>query len=224
MPVPAAACQASTSRNDEDDADNIAVPASDLEDIGAPAQVRAHHHHFAVMQAALAAARMALEEKPLPLHDSEDSLMVGRWLALCGQQSVHQRGDAPIAVGRSFIGHASDQRHELLIGGFAIMPARCCRPVNTFIQMRSGHAKRVGDRLHREASFCSDTCCKVGFFAWAQTQLLQLGWGSLPRGHALSSEGAQQSHERDALERNGDCFGCGKSASAAVALLFEMSG
>ena len=40
--------------NDENDADDIAVPAGDLEDIGAPAQVRAHHHHFAVMQAALA--------------------------------------------------------------------------------------------------------------------------------------------------------------------------
>ena len=67
MSVPATARQASTSRyiNDEDDADDIAVPASDLEDIGVPPQVRAHHR-FVAMQAALAAARMALEEKPLP--------------------------------------------------------------------------------------------------------------------------------------------------------------
>jgi hypothetical protein len=35
MPVPAAA-----SIDDEDDADDVAVPADDLEDIGAPAQVQ----------------------------------------------------------------------------------------------------------------------------------------------------------------------------------------
>jgi hypothetical protein len=46
-----------------------------------------------------ATARVALEEKSLPLHDPEDALVVGRCLALCGQQSVQQGGDAPIAVG-----------------------------------------------------------------------------------------------------------------------------
>ena len=59
-------------------------------------------------QAALATARVALEEKSLPLHDPEDALVVGRWLALCGQQSIHQGGDAPIAVGGSFIDHPPD--------------------------------------------------------------------------------------------------------------------
>src|SRR6516164_10248637 len=153
--------------NDEDDTDDVAVPAEDLEDIGAPAQVRAHHHHFAVMQAAFATTRVALEEKSLLLHNAEDALMVGRWLALCGQQSVHQGGDAPIAVGGSFIDYPPDQRQEFLIGGFAVMAARCCRSVNTFMQMGSGHAKHVGNRLHREASFSGDASCKLGFFAWA---------------------------------------------------------
>ena len=36
----------------------------------------------------------------------KDALMVGRWLALCGQQSVHQGGDAPITVGGSFVDNA----------------------------------------------------------------------------------------------------------------------
>ena len=73
--------------NDEDDADDVAVPAGELEDVGAPAQVRAHHHHFAVMPAALATTSVALEEESLPLHDPEDALVVGRWLALCGERS-----------------------------------------------------------------------------------------------------------------------------------------
>src|SRR5262249_9434781 len=64
-PAPATACQASTSRfmgiDDEDDADDLSIPAGDLEDIGAPAQVRAHHYHLAVMQAALGAASVALK-------------------------------------------------------------------------------------------------------------------------------------------------------------------
>src|SRR5262249_23408855 len=135
--------------NDEDDTDDIAVPASDLEDIGAPAQVRAHHDHFAIMQTALATARVALEEKSLLLHDPEDALMVGRWLALCGQQSVDQGGDAPIAVGGSFIDYRPDQRQELLIGGFAVMAARCFRAGETFMQMGKGHTKYLGQRLHR---------------------------------------------------------------------------
>ena len=166
MPVPPAACQTSNSLvsiNDEDDTDDIAVPASDLEDIGAPAQVRAHHDHFAIMQTALATARVALEEKSLLLHDPEDALMVGRWLALCGPQSVDQGGDAPIAVGGSFIDHPPDQRQDLLIGGFAVTAARRCWPVNALMQMGSCHAKHVGDRLHREASFSGDTSCKLGF-------------------------------------------------------------
>jgi hypothetical protein len=47
-----------------------------LEDVGAPTQVRAHRHDFAVMQAALATVRVALEQKSKspPLHDLEDAL------------------------------------------------------------------------------------------------------------------------------------------------------
>src|SRR5262245_48075870 len=47
--------------DDEDDADDLSIPGGDLEDIGAPTQVRAHHYHLAVVQAALAAAGMALK-------------------------------------------------------------------------------------------------------------------------------------------------------------------
>jgi hypothetical protein len=72
--------------NDEDDAGDVAVPAGDLEDIGAPAQVRAHHNHFAVMQAALATARVALEEKSLPLHDPETRLWVAVGLLAIGSR------------------------------------------------------------------------------------------------------------------------------------------
>jgi len=36
----------------------------------------------------------------------KDALVVGRWLAHCSQQSVHQGGDAPITVGGSFIDDA----------------------------------------------------------------------------------------------------------------------
>ena len=33
---------------------------------------------------------------------------------------------------------------------FVVTAAWCCRPVNTLVLMRSGHAKHVGDRLQRE--------------------------------------------------------------------------
>ena len=47
--------------DDEDDADDLSITAGDLEDIRAPTQVRAHHYHLAIMQAALAAAGVALK-------------------------------------------------------------------------------------------------------------------------------------------------------------------
>ena len=101
--------------DDEDDADDLAVPAGDLEAIGAPAQVRAHHHHLAVVQAALAAAGVALQQQAVPLHDPEDALVVGCRLALCGQRPVHQRGDAAIAIGRPLVDQPADQRQQRLV-------------------------------------------------------------------------------------------------------------
>jgi hypothetical protein len=80
MQSPAGVCQPSTSRScvsmTKDDGTMSPFQQVVLEDVGAPAQVRAHRHDFAVMQAALDTARVALEQKSksLPLHDLEDAL------------------------------------------------------------------------------------------------------------------------------------------------------
>jgi hypothetical protein len=95
--------------DDEDDADDIALPAGDLEDI----------------TSAGSSALPLLSVMRGPLRRSD-------W---------HWRSG-------SFIDYGSE---ELLIGGFAVMAARSCRPVNTFMQMGSGNAKHVSDCLHREA-------------------------------------------------------------------------
>jgi hypothetical protein len=52
----------------ERDPDSLAVPASDLEDVGAPAQVRAHHDHLAVVDSTRSATAVALEQQAVALH------------------------------------------------------------------------------------------------------------------------------------------------------------
>ena len=102
--------------DDEDGADDLSIPAGDLKDIGAPAQIRAHHHHLAVMQAALAAAGV------LRSRSSACCFMIRKmrlWLAAglpSAVSSVHQRGDAAIAIGRTLIDHPTDQWQQLLVG------------------------------------------------------------------------------------------------------------
>jgi len=93
----------------EDDADDLTVPAGDLEGIRAPAQVRAHHHDLAVMEASVPSSGVPGEQQAVALHDPEDALVVGGWLGFRGQFSVHKRGDAPVAVGWPLVDQAADQ-------------------------------------------------------------------------------------------------------------------
>lgn len=46
----------------EGERDDLFVPASELQIVGAPAQVRPHHHHLAVMEAALGNGHMRFQQ------------------------------------------------------------------------------------------------------------------------------------------------------------------
>jgi hypothetical protein len=63
----------------EGGADHVAIPAGELQPVAAPAQVRTHHHHLAVMGALGPVKAGALQQQVVGLHDAVDALVVNRW-------------------------------------------------------------------------------------------------------------------------------------------------
>ena len=114
--------------DDEGHADDIAVPAGELQAVGAPAQVRAHHHDLAVVEATFAPTGMALKQHGVALHDTMDPLAVCRRHSLRSAFPVHQRRDAAIAVGRPLVDEAADQRQEVPVVRLAIRATRLRSP------------------------------------------------------------------------------------------------
>lgn len=54
--------------------DDFAIPAGEFRTVGAPAQVRAHDHHLAVVKAALANGLMLLQQHGVVGHDAVNPL------------------------------------------------------------------------------------------------------------------------------------------------------
>ena len=80
--------------------DDLAVPAGELQRVGAPADIRADRDHPAVMLARGPAAGVALKEQPMLLHQAIDPLRVDRVLAGGSPLALEERGDPPVAIGR----------------------------------------------------------------------------------------------------------------------------
>lgn len=86
--------------DDEGETDHLAIPAGKLQSIGAPAQVGAHDHDLAVMDATLAKGRMLFQQHGVVGHDAMDPLGVNDRLIGGSPIAIEERGDRPIAIGR----------------------------------------------------------------------------------------------------------------------------
>lgn len=94
--------------DDEGETDDLAVPASELQPIRAPAQVRAHDHDLAVMNAALANGRMLLQQHGVVAHDAMNPFGVDDGLIGGSPFAIEERGDPPIAIGWPLIYQSAD--------------------------------------------------------------------------------------------------------------------
>jgi len=150
--------------DDEGDPDEVSVPATDLEAVRTPAQVRAHDDDFAIVDAAGPAARVPGEQHAVLAHDPEYTLVVDGGLARPGAFPIRQSRDAAIAVGRALVDQAADELHQSVVVNFAIGAARLGRPTHLVMEMGAGHPDRLGNRLHREPSLGCDKSRKLGFF------------------------------------------------------------
>ncbi len=92
------------------DADALAIVATDLETVGAPAAVAFVHRDAAIMSAGLT-ARMTLQEQAVLLHHPPDPFMVRGWCPSLLRSLASQDGmNAAIAVGRHIGDHGLDVR------------------------------------------------------------------------------------------------------------------
>ena len=73
---------------DEGPADDLAVPAGELEAVRTPAEVGAHHHHLPSWLAAGTLAAMLLQEQAVDLHQPVDALVVGGSEPVCRKIAV----------------------------------------------------------------------------------------------------------------------------------------
>ncbi|MCP4380363.1 MAG: hypothetical protein GY798_02900 [Hyphomicrobiales bacterium] len=86
--------------------DNFTIPASDLEGVGAPAQVRLHDNDLAVMDPAFPATGRFLQQKAVLAHQTVDPLVVRQGLVAFRQVAAQKRCDPAVAVGWPLVDEA----------------------------------------------------------------------------------------------------------------------
>jgi hypothetical protein len=87
----------------EGEAHDLAIPAGEFQRIRAPAAIRADRRHLAVMLARPSASGMPLEKQPVLAHQPVDAFSVDRILPGGAPLAPEQRGDPPVAIGRTLV-------------------------------------------------------------------------------------------------------------------------
>jgi len=141
----------------------LAVVATDLEPVGAPAQVRAIDGDAAVVPPLDAVAGVTLEQEAVHLHDPVDALDVNRRATFIAAPASEQSVHPAIAVGRLTRDHLLDLGQQLGLGlGRSATPAG--RNGRFGGEVRARHAEGVGDRLHGAPSRAGEGARNSRFF------------------------------------------------------------
>src|SRR5215471_4408604 len=128
----------------EQDTEELAIAASELEMIGAPTDIRAQSDHDTVVSAPWPEASVPLQGQFIDLHDPQHSL-AGLPSAFCCRFT--KRVMRRYSVGWALIHEPTDQHQQRLVGRLAIEATRLGGASNPLHQVRTGDRKRVGPRL-----------------------------------------------------------------------------
>ena len=181
------------------DADDLAVPAGELQRVRAPADVRANRRHLAVVLARPPSPGMAFEHEPVLLHQPENTFGVDRSLAGGSPLALEERGDPPIAIGRALVDQAADVGGELDVALTGLRATLRPVPFPALDDVRSCHAQRRGDGLHGESPGRGERDSKVGFFARARSSAsLRISTSMVLRPSSRSSSRTRSSSRRTA--------------------------
>lgn len=153
--------------DDERGPDDVSVPASELEAVRAPPEVRAHDDDLAVMGEVRPLGVVTVQEKAVRLHDAVDPFMVHRRQAARPELPVQHCRDAAIAISWPGCDEGSDQRQQRRVLRLVVAPTRLGRPLQPVMKVRAGYPEHVRDGLHREPSFSGDCASHIGFFGRA---------------------------------------------------------
>src|SRR5580704_6312436 len=151
------------------DADDLAVPAGELQCVGAPADVGADRCDLAVMLAWPSTTGVAFEHEAMFLHQPVDTLGVDRGQTVGSPLALEERGDPPVAVCRALIDQPSDIGSQLAVARPVLRAAFRPSTVTALDQVGPRNAERLGYCLHRISPGSGERDSNIGFFARARS-------------------------------------------------------
>jgi hypothetical protein len=154
----------------EGDAHHLAVPASEPQRVGAPAEVGADPRDLAVMLARTPTAGVAFEQEAVFLYQPISALCIDQGQPVGSPLALEERGDPTVAVGRALIDQATNVGAQFEIAWPVLWPAFCPGAVTTLDEVGPGYAQRLGDRLHGVSSGSGERDSNIGFFARAKVE------------------------------------------------------
>ena len=172
----------------EQQADDAAVAAGDLAVVGTPADVRAERYDRTIVGPAGPAGGVGLQGEAGGAQDAEHALAVDRRLAAATTLAIEQGREPAVAVGRALVDEPAQGGQELGVAGLAVGLPGPALPAGGLDQVGTGHAQRVGDGLHREASSSHELDRKGAFFGRASSRAsLRISFSSVFRPSRHSS-------------------------------------
>ncbi len=147
------------------DANDFFIPAEDLEAVRAPAGVRAECLNDAVVSAFNMVASESLQQDALPLHDAVDAFVIDAGLPGLAELAIEPRSNTSIAERRLLIDDFADQRHQVGVGRFGVLPTFGAFGRKALDEIRARDLEGIGDRLHGVSSGGSDGNCDISFFS-----------------------------------------------------------
>ena len=168
--------------------------------VGAPADVGAERHDGTVVGPAGPAGGMGLQGEAGGTQDAEHALAVDRRLAARATLAIEQGREPAVAVGRALVDEAAQGGQELGVAGLAVGLPGLALPAGRLGEVGTGHAQRVGDGLHREASSSHELDREGGFFGRASSRAsLRISFSSVLRPSRHSSWRTRRSSSRTRL-------------------------
>ncbi len=151
--------------DDEGHPDPLAIPAADLQGVGAPPQVRGHDGNLAIVDPALTSSCGSLQRQAVLAENAQNPLAVDRLQSKAAALPVQKRRDAAVAVGRTLIDEATDRGKQGSIFRLDVGPAGLGRAGHSHVELGPAHLQDLGHPVHREPSLGGDGRCHVCFFA-----------------------------------------------------------
>jgi hypothetical protein len=147
----------------ERDPRQVAIPAGELERVGAPAGVGAQGDDLAIMLARPPPSGVPGQEQSVFLHQPVDAFGIDRLATVGSPARLMSAAIPPVAVGWLCVDEATDFGREFEISRAVLWSPFATPAGHTLGDVGPGQAERVGDDLHREPPRGAELDSEIAF-------------------------------------------------------------